>query len=102
MPSWKDNISFVLVEPRESANIGASARAVKNMGFRTLCLVKSPEINDEARWLAHNSLDVLEAAKRYDSLTDAIDDQSFVVAVARRTGKRRGMVLPLEQGAQKV
>ena len=102
MPSWKDNVSFVLVGPRESANIGASARAVKNMGFRNLCLVKAPEINDEARWLAHNSLDVLEAAKRHDSLKDAIEDQSFVVAVARRTGKRRGMVLPLEQGAQKV
>ncbi len=102
MPSWKDNISFVLVEPRESANIGASARAIKNMGFRTLCLVKAPEINDEAQCLAHNSLDVLDAAKRYARLTDAIADQSFVVAVARRTGKKRGMVLPLDQGAQKV
>ena len=102
MPSWKDNVSFVLVEPRESANVGSSARAVKNMGFRTLCLVRAPEISDEARWLAHNSLDVLEAAKRYSSLTDAIDDKSFVVAVARRTGKRRGMVLPLDQGVQKV
>ena len=102
MPSWKDKVSFVLVEPRESANIGACARAVKNMGFRTLCLVKAPEINDEARWLAHNSLDVLEAARRHTSLADALDDQAFVVAVARRTGKRRGMFLPLEQGAQKV
>ena len=102
MSSWKDNVSFVLVEPRESANIGASARAVKNMGFSTLCLVKAPALNDEALWLAHNALDVLEAAKRYASLTDAIDDKSFVVAVARRTGKKRGMVLPLDQGAQKV
>ncbi len=102
MPYWKDNVSFVLVGPRESANIGASARAMKNMGFSTLCLVKAPELDDEARRLAHNSLDVLEAAKRYSSLKDAIDDQSFVVAVARRTGKRRGMVLPLDQGAQKV
>ena len=102
MPSWKDNVSFVLVEPRASSNIGASARALKNMGFRTLCLVRAPEMNDEARWLAHNSLDVLETAKRYARLSDAIEDQSFVVGVARRTGKRRGMVLPLEQGAQKV
>ncbi len=102
MPSWKNNVSFVLVEPREPANIGAAARALKNMGFNALCLVKAPELNDEARRLAHNSLDVLEAAKHYAALTDAINDQSFVVAVARRTGKRRGMVLPLDQGAQKV
>ncbi len=102
MPPWKDNVSFVLVGPRESANIGACARAIKNMGFSSLCLVKAPALNDEARWLAHNALDVLEAAKRCAGLADAIDDKSFVVAVARRTGKRRGMVLPLDQGAQKV
>lgn len=99
---WKNNVSFVLVEPRESANIGASARAMKNMGFRTLCLVKPAELDDEAGWLAHNSLDILERAKHYSELADAINGQSFVVAVARRTGKKRGMVLPLHQGAQKV
>ena len=102
MTTWKDNVSFVLVEPSEPANIGASARALKNMGFKTLCLVKPAAINDEAQRLAHNALDVLEGAKRYASLNDAVDDQSFVVAVARRTGKRRGVVLPLHQGAQKV
>lgn len=92
----------MLVEPREPANVGASARAIKNMGFRDICLVKAGEINDEARWLAHNSLDVLDAARRYDSLSDAIAGHAFVVAVARRTGKKRGMVLTLRQGAQRV
>jgi TrmH family RNA methyltransferase len=75
---------------------------MKNMGFKTLCLVKPASIDDESRWLAHNALDILEGAKNYECLSDAIDDQSFVVAVARRTGKKRGMVLPLDQGAQKV
>jgi len=102
MFSWKDNVSFVLVGVREAGNIGASARAMKNMGFRNLCLVNPPEFNDEARWLAHNSLDVLKEAKHYALLADAIDGQSLVVAVARRTGKRRGMVCPLDQGAQRV
>jgi TrmH family RNA methyltransferase len=75
---------------------------MKNMGFKTLCLVKPPKINDEATSLAHNSLDVLQGAKKYESLSDSIEDQSFVVAVARRTGKKRGMVMPLDQGAQRV
>ncbi len=101
-PSWKDNVSFILVGPREPANIGASARAMKNMGFKTLCLVKPPKINDDATLLAHNALDVLQGAKNYECLSDSIKDQSFVVAVARRTGKKRGMVLPLDQGAQRV
>ena len=34
MGNWKDNISFILVEPKEPGNVGASARAMKNMGFR--------------------------------------------------------------------
>jgi len=102
MTSWKDNVTFVLVGPREPANIGASARAMKNMGFKSLCLVNPADMNDESRWLAHNALDVLEEATRCKSLSDAIGDQSFVVAVARRTGKKRGMVLPVDEAAKKI
>jgi tRNA C32,U32 (ribose-2'-O)-methylase TrmJ len=40
MKSWKDNISFILIDPKEAGNIGASARALKNMGFKNLELVK--------------------------------------------------------------
>jgi|GEM_PF-5861569 len=36
MNDWKNNVSFILVEPKESGNIGASARAMKNMGFKNL------------------------------------------------------------------
>ena len=39
MNDWKDNISFILVEPKETGNIGAAARAMKNMGFANLELV---------------------------------------------------------------
>jgi len=35
----EDNIFFILVEPKEPGNIGASARALKNIGFRNLDLV---------------------------------------------------------------
>ncbi len=38
--SWKDNIRFILVEPKEPGNAGSTARAIKNMGFRKLALVK--------------------------------------------------------------
>ncbi|MFA4853204.1 MAG: hypothetical protein WC599_11850 [Bacteroidales bacterium] len=41
MGNWKDNIHFILVEPKEAGNIGASARAMKNMGFKNLELKKS-------------------------------------------------------------
>lgn len=99
MKNWKENIYFVLVEPKESGNIGASARAIKNMGFKNLCLVKPPAvITDEARWLACNALDVLESAKIYDNLKDAIMGKSIVVGTTRRKGRRRGVIIPVEQG----
>lgn len=103
MSNWKDQIYFVLVEPREWGNIGSSARAVKNMGFKNLCLVRPPsEITDEARWLAHNSLDVLDEAERFSTLAEAIKDKHTVVGIARRTGKRRGLCLPLEKGVERL
>ncbi len=34
-----DNISIVLLQPRYSENIGAAARAMRNMGIRQLVIV---------------------------------------------------------------
>lgn len=103
MDIWKDNISFVLVEPREQGNIGASARAMKNMGFKNLSLVRPPELpHREAEWFAHNSLDVLEKAEVHDALADALRDKSLVVGVARRVGKKRGLIMPVYKGAERL
>lgn len=103
MKNWKDTIYFILVEPREPGNIGASARAIKNMGFKHLCLVNphSP-INDEARWLAHNAVDILDAAVIYPTVRDAINNTSLVVGTTRRMGKRRGLIIPVEEGAHRI
>ncbi|TAN45820.1 MAG: RNA methyltransferase [Nitrospirae bacterium] len=101
--SWKDNIYFILIEPKEAGNIGASARALKNMGFKNLRIVRSGEfIVDEARWLAHNALDVLEAALRFDSFADAVSDMSFVAGTTRRKGRTRGIFMELRDAAAKI
>lgn len=103
MDTWKTNISFVLVEPREQGNIGASARALKNMGFKNLSLVRPVELPArEAEWFAHNSLDVLEKAEVYYSLANAIMGKSLVVGVARRVGKKRGLIMPVYKGVQRL
>jgi TrmH family RNA methyltransferase len=103
MNVWKQNIYFVLVEPEEPGNIGASARAIKNMGFRNLCLVKPPpEMSVEGRWFARNSHDVLDSAAVYNSVEEAIRDKTVVVGTTRREGKRRGVILPVEQGTARI
>jgi TrmH family RNA methyltransferase len=103
MEDWKRNVYFVLVEPKEPGNIGASARAIKNMGFKKLCLVKPPdEMSEEGRWFARNAHDVLDAAEIHGSLEEAIRDKALVVGTTRRVGKRRGVIVPVERGATRV
>jgi TrmH family RNA methyltransferase len=103
MDQWKQNVYFVLVEPGEPGNIGASARAIKNMGFRNLCLVKPPdEMTKEGRWFARNAHDVLDSAAVHDSVDQAIRDMAVVVGTSRRTGKRRGVTLPVERGTARI
>ena len=103
MHNWKNNVYFVLVEPSESGNIGASARAIKNMGFRNLCLVNpQAEMTDEGRWFARNAHDVLESAQVFGSVAEAVSDKSVIVGTSRREGKRRGLMLPVEEGAGRI
>jgi TrmH family RNA methyltransferase len=103
MEDWKDNVYFILVEPREAGNVGAAARAIKNMGFRNLCLVNPPSLIDsEARWFARNAHDVLESAEIFASIRDAIRDKSIVVGASRRTGRKRGIFTHAEQGARRL
>ena len=103
MEDWKQNVYFVLVEPMEPGNIGASARAIKNMGFRNLCLVKPPDkMSEEGRWFARNAHDVLDSAEVHGSVEEAIRDKALVVGTTRRTGKRRGVIVPVERGASRV
>jgi len=100
MRDWRRNVYFVLVEPEEPGNVGASARAIKNMGFRNLRLVRPPDLTTEARWFAHLSLDVLEGAEVFDDLQSAISDISVVVGATRRKGKRRGVFRDIAQGME--
>lgn len=103
MHSWKDNVYFVLVEPKEPGNIGASARAIKNMGFRNLCIVNPPaEMTGEGRWFARNAHDVLDSAITYRSVAEATEDKAIVAGTTRRKGKRRGIIMPAAMGASKL
>ncbi|MCE5312031.1 MAG: RNA methyltransferase [Nitrospiraceae bacterium] len=99
---WTDNIIFVLVEPREPGNIGAAARAMKNMGFHRLRLVNPPDLNDEARWLAHNAIDLLTSAEIFPDFRSSVADVNVVIGTTRRTGKKRGHIITLEHAGPKI
>jgi TrmH family RNA methyltransferase len=103
MRYWRDNIRIVLVEPRESGIIGACARAMKNMGFRNLCLVNpAASLNADAKWFACHAGDVLEKALVCQTLAEAVGDVSLVVGTSRRKGRRRGVFMEAGEGCRRV
>ena len=66
-------IRIVLVEPSHPGNIGAVARAMKNMGLRELVLVKPKLFPDpEATARASGADDVLAQARVVDTLAEAL------------------------------
>lgn len=85
------DIAIVLVEPARGGNIGATARAMKTMGFTDLRLVRPGVSRDDnqARAFAHGSGEILQKANCFDSLHEAVADRDLVVGTtARRRGKR--------------
>lgn len=102
MTSWKKNLYLVLVEPKEPGNIGASARAIKNMGFEKLILVNPAPLTDEAYWMAWASQDILENAEIYKNLDDALKDKAVVVGTTRRRGSKRGAIVDVRDGVKRI
>lgn len=80
----------VLVGAQGDANIGATARAMKNFGATDLRLVQCvPHRTDTAFMWAVDAADVLDRARRFASLDEALADVSTAVAFTRRLGKLR-------------
>lgn len=79
------SVRIVLVETSHPGNIGASARAMKTMGFDDLALVAPKEFPcAEATARASGADDVLAGARVVASLSEAIADCGFVVGASAR------------------
>ncbi len=73
----RDKFAFVLFKPQSAGNIGAAARALKNMGFDDLRLVAPGTLNQrEAVAMAVHADDVLASATTYHDLASALADCS--------------------------
>lgn len=76
---------FVLTEPAVPENIGATARAIKTMGFNQLRLINpANHLADEAKWLAHGSVEILEQAQVFSSFSESINDLDFIMATTAK------------------
>ena len=79
------HIKIVLVETTHPGNIGAVARAMKNMTMTNLCLV-APKIfpSDEATARASGADDILAKAAICQTLSEAIADCQLVIGASAR------------------
>lgn len=97
-----EKIAIILVEPREPGNIGATARAMANMGLSRLVLVRPPEhLVPDAFKMALAARPILESAVVVDEIAAALSGFGFVAGTTRRTGAgRRGRVTPRQLAAE--
>jgi len=98
------HVRVVLVEPEFPGNIGSAARAMMTMGLSQLVLV-NPACDpaaDEAKWLAHNAIDVLTQARIVPTLEDALADTVFSVGTTRRVRRQQYPIHTPEEAATLV
>jgi tRNA/rRNA methyltransferase len=93
---------IVLVEPQLGENIGAVARAMGNFGLSELRLVKPRDgwPNPGASRTAAGADRILEEAKVYNVLAEAIEDCTFVIAATARQHDQIKPVVGPEQAAR--
>ncbi len=78
-PAEFDRLRVVLVSTRNPLNIGASARAMSNFGFRHLRVVKPYEPAFREARSAVGATAVLANAEQFKSVADAVADCALVV-----------------------
>ncbi|MBI1883261.1 MAG: RNA methyltransferase [Chlamydiae bacterium] len=97
------NVTIVLVEPKSPGNIGSVARVMKNTGLENLILISPCDWHDlEAKKMAVGDLSLIEKAKVYSDLKEALTPFRWTVATTRRTRRRFDQVLTPREVAQKI
>jgi TrmH family RNA methyltransferase len=88
-------IRVVLVRPQHPGNVGAAARAMKNMGLDELVLVAPVPLDvDAAATMAVHARDVLARHRRVATLAEAVGDCGLVVATCGRVAGVPGGASP--------
>ncbi len=95
-------VRVILYEPQDPVNIAATIRAMKNMGFRDLYLVKSVEYDPwRLEGIAHDTNDLIEGIRNCDTIEEALAGVVRVAGfTARRRAAKRDVVTPREASGE--
>jgi tRNA/rRNA methyltransferase len=96
-------LTIILVEPQQPGNIGMVCRAMANFGVSELRLVNPCEYrHPEARKFAVAAGQLLDGAKVFATLAEALADLQLSVATTRRSGRFRGELLDSSELPQRL
>ncbi len=100
-------LAVVLVGARNPSNIGAAARAMRDFGFSDLRFVNDYIVPFEAAQLeaksAVGAADVMQGARAFSSVADALADCTFSVGTTAIGGRQLSRtVLPLAEAGQEL
>ena len=106
-------LTVVLVGARNPQNIGAAARAMQDFGFSDLRIVnefaapfEAAQIEAEAALVPKSAVgaaEVMQRARRFDTLAEAIADCHFVVGTTAIGGRELGRaVITMQQVAPEI
>lgn len=97
------NVKIVLVEPQYAGNIGACARAMKNMGLHQLVLVRPADFMvDEGLKMAVDAKNILKKAAICSDLAEALSGTSLSIGTSRRKGKLRKPIYSIKEAVGKA
>ncbi|MEW5908879.1 MAG: TrmJ/YjtD family RNA methyltransferase [Thermodesulfobacteriota bacterium] len=92
-----EHIAIILNRPRHSENIGAAARAMKNMGIPKLVIVGSThcDLSKVLRMATHVAAELVEQIEFFENLKEGLEPYHYVVGTtARLGGMRQGIQTP--------
>lgn len=104
MQAAKENITIVLNKPKYAGNVGAVARAAKNMGFEEICLVTGAHLETEEMLpqATHVAAELVDNIRHCETLEEALSDFQYVVGTTARLGSARGPVVSPRQMAARL
>ena len=82
----KNKYGFILIKPQLGENIGASARSLKNFGFKNL-IITSPKYgwpNIKAKATSVGAFDILKKTKVFSSTSSAIKNFDIIFSFSSR------------------
>jgi len=97
-----NSVEIVLVGTLQSGNVGSVARAMMNMGLAHLKLAcLQCTLDEQARWMATHAGNILDSAREYASLGEAVADAQYVIGTTARDRRFRTLLTPAQM-AEKV